>query len=68
MTLQGLEGSSDWMGGEDDPLTGFSWRGGSERETTGILMWSKPFMATLPESGEEVRGWGGGVEGVGWWW
>ena len=58
VTLQGLEGSSDWMGGEDDPLTGFSWRGGSERETTGILMWSKPFMATLPESGEEVRGWG----------
>uniref|UniRef100_A0A914ZS08 GB1/RHD3-type G domain-containing protein n=1 Tax=Parascaris univalens TaxID=6257 RepID=A0A914ZS08_PARUN len=27
-----------------DSLTGFSWRGGSERETSGIMIWSKPFM------------------------
>ncbi|VDK51652.1 unnamed protein product [Anisakis simplex] len=27
-----------------DALTGFSWRGGSERETSGIMMWSKPFI------------------------
>ncbi|WAR20182.1 ATLA2-like protein [Mya arenaria] len=32
---------------------GFSWRGGSERETTGILLWSEPFCITLP-SGEQV--------------
>ena len=57
-TLQGLEDSSNWMGGEDEPLTGFSWRGGSERETTGILMWSKPFITTLPGTEEEVRVWG----------
>ncbi|KAK0398085.1 hypothetical protein QR680_002421 [Steinernema hermaphroditum] len=25
-------------------LDGFSWRGGSERETTGILIWSEPFV------------------------
>ena len=42
------------MGGEDDQLTGFSWRSGSDRETTGILMWSKAFIATLPQTGEEV--------------
>ena len=42
------------MGEDDEPLTGFSWRGGVERNTTGILMWSEAFPATL-ESGEEVR-------------
>ena len=54
--LQGLEGNEDWMGGEDERLTGFSWRSGSDRETTGILMWSRPFIATLPGSEEEVSG------------
>ncbi len=52
------------MGDSEEPLVGFSWRSGSERETTGILMWSQPFLATLP-SGEEVgyivgEGGGGG--------
>ena len=51
---QGLEGSQDWMGDEEEPLVGFSWRGGFERDTTGILMWSQPFVTTLP-SGEEAR-------------
>ena len=51
---QGLESSPDWMGTEHVPLTGFSWRGGIDRETTGILMWSKPFVVTLPTTGEEV--------------
>lgn len=41
------------MGKDDEPLKGFSWRGGSERDTTGILMWSHIFPATLP-SGERV--------------
>lgn len=31
------------MGKSDEPLTGFSWRSGSKRETTGIWMWSKLF-------------------------
>lgn len=47
------------MGGEDEPLVGFSWRGGFERDTTGILMWSKPFITTL-RSGEQVSGEEGG--------
>ncbi|XP_015926746.1 atlastin-2 [Parasteatoda tepidariorum] len=47
------QGASDWLGNEDEPLKGFSWRGGSERDTTGILVWSKVFPLKL-ESGEEV--------------
>ncbi|CAH0400662.1 unnamed protein product [Chilo suppressalis] len=46
-------GGGDWLGSEDEPLEGFSWRGGSERDTTGILMWSEVFKATL-DSGEKV--------------
>lgn len=42
-----------WIGGDTEALEGFSWRGGSERDTTGILLWSKPYIKTLP-SGEEV--------------
>ncbi|CAH1397073.1 unnamed protein product [Nezara viridula] len=38
----------DWMGTEDEPLKGFSWRGGSERDTTGILIWSEVFITELP--------------------
>lgn len=33
-----------WIGSEDEPLTGFSWRAGSDRDTTGILMWSDIFL------------------------
>ncbi|KAG5673427.1 hypothetical protein PVAND_003475 [Polypedilum vanderplanki] len=38
---QNLDG---WLGKEDDALTGFSWRGGSDRVTTGIYMWSDIFL------------------------
>ncbi|XP_032521043.2 atlastin-like [Danaus plexippus] len=49
-----LHGSGvDWLGVEDEPLSGFSWRGGSERDTTGLLFWSQPFKATL-DNGEKV--------------
>ena len=43
-------GSEDWLGEEqnDVPLTGFHWRGGADRDTTGILMWSKVFEVKLP--------------------
>ncbi|KAF8773035.1 Atlastin like protein [Argiope bruennichi] len=47
------QGSPDWLGDEKQPLKGFSWRGGSERDTTGILIWNKVFPLTLP-SGEEL--------------
>lgn len=48
-------GSAGWLGQDDEPLTGFSWRGGSERETTGIWAWSKLFICEAPcPGGEEV--------------
>ena len=44
---------NSWLGAQDERLTGFPWKGGSERFTTGILMWSEPFIVKVP-SGEEV--------------
>jgi len=35
-------GTEDWINHEDE-LSGFHWRGGMERDTTGILMWSEVF-------------------------
>lgn len=46
-------GEDQWLANVDEPLTGFKWRGGADRETTGIMMWSEPFLRRLP-SGEEV--------------
>jgi len=51
--LQGDRQQDRWMGEESWQLHGFSWRGGCERETSGILMWSEPFFVKLP-SGEDV--------------
>lgn len=48
-----FQGATDWLGKDDEPLTGFSWRGGSERETTGIWAWNKLFICEIVE-GEEV--------------
>ncbi|XP_037025907.1 atlastin isoform X4 [Bradysia coprophila] len=44
---------NDWLGDENEPLSGFSWRGGSERDTTGILMWSDIFLHDYA-NGEKV--------------
>ncbi|XP_076852798.1 atlastin-2 isoform X1 [Brachyhypopomus gauderio] len=44
--------SSVWLGGDDEPLTGFTWRGGCERETTGILAWSEVFVVEKPDGSE----------------
>lgn len=44
---------TDWLGDESSPLHGFSWRGGSERDTTGILMWSDIFLHDYP-NGDKV--------------
>uniref|UniRef100_A0A665XFS3 Atlastin-3-like n=1 Tax=Echeneis naucrates TaxID=173247 RepID=A0A665XFS3_ECHNA len=47
------KGDENWLGQDDEPLTGFSWRGGSEPETTGIQLWSEVFL--VPKSdGTEV--------------
>ncbi|XP_066481514.1 atlastin-2 isoform X2 [Tiliqua scincoides] len=41
--------SSSWIGGNHEPLTGFTWRGGCERETTGIQIWSEVFVIPKPD-------------------
>ncbi|XP_061097066.1 atlastin-1 isoform X1 [Conger conger] len=43
------QASEGWLGEPDEPLTGFSWRGGSERETTGIQIWSEVFLVDKPD-------------------
>ncbi|XP_038816590.1 atlastin-2-like isoform X2 [Salvelinus namaycush] len=43
------EQSDSWVGVDDEPLTGFSWRGGCERETTGIQVWSQVFVVNKPD-------------------
>lgn len=43
------QASGPWIGGDEEPLTGFSWRGGCERETTGILAWSEVFVVEKPD-------------------
>ncbi|KAH8275761.1 hypothetical protein KR026_005146, partial [Drosophila bipectinata] len=45
--------ATDWLGDESKPLEGFSWRGGSERDTTGILMWSDVFLYDYP-NGDKI--------------
>ncbi|XP_042637476.1 atlastin-2 [Orycteropus afer afer] len=41
--------SRSWIGGHNEPLTGFTWRGGCERETTGIQVWSEVFVIDRPD-------------------
>ncbi|XP_051815448.1 atlastin-2-like isoform X3 [Acanthochromis polyacanthus] len=41
--------NESWIGGDDDPLEGFTWRGGCERETTGIQAWSEVFVVDKPD-------------------
>jgi atlastin len=36
--------NADWLGGPNEPLTGFSWKSGTKRDTTGILMWNDVFL------------------------
>ncbi|XP_062502605.1 atlastin-1-like [Corticium candelabrum] len=52
--LEAKESRSDWLGDSKETLEGFHWRGGSERDTTGILLWSKPFIVKHPVTDEEV--------------
>ncbi|XP_070490100.1 atlastin-like [Chironomus tepperi] len=36
----------NWMGHQNEKLSGFSWRSGAERDTTGIIFWSDVFFYT----------------------
>lgn len=33
---------------------GFAWRGGQERQTTGMWMWSEPFIRRVSRCSEEI--------------
>jgi atlastin len=39
-----LNNAANWMGGPNDPLSGFSWRSGVKRDTTGIILWDDVFL------------------------
>lgn len=39
-----MENAATWIGAPDEPLTGFSWKSGSKRHTTGIVIWSDVFL------------------------
>jgi atlastin len=45
--------AEDWLN-IDSKLEGFSWRGGDDRDTDGILIWPEPFILEN-KSGEEVK-------------
>ncbi|KAF1616967.1 UNVERIFIED_CONTAM: Atlastin-1, partial [Eudyptes robustus] len=49
---EGGNPENDWLETESS-LVGFSWRGGSERDTDGILWWSEPFLLKN-QDGEDV--------------
>jgi predicted secreted protein len=42
-----------WMGEPDEPLTGFSWKKGSIRNTNGLVIWSDVFLHTT-EFNEDI--------------
>lgn len=44
----------NWLGEDNEPLTGFSWKGGSDPDTTGIQIWNEVFTVKRPD-GKEVR-------------
>lgn len=35
---------SNWLGDPNESLKGFSWKGGSKSDTSGILIWSEVFL------------------------
>lgn len=49
-----MKNSEDWIGDQDEPLTGFSWKSGVSRDTTGIIFWSDIFLHTSKITGEKL--------------
>ena len=52
MNTMTLIKEGDWLR-EDDTIEGFEWSGGCEQVTSGIHIWSKPFIH-VKETGERV--------------
>ncbi|KAG5673111.1 hypothetical protein PVAND_003185 [Polypedilum vanderplanki] len=42
-----------WLGDENEPLTGFTWRSGVERVTKGLILWGDVFLYDPPK-GEKL--------------
>lgn len=53
VSLSSEDLDKNWLGDKNEELKGFSWRGGSKPETTGILVWDDPIIIKRP-NGEEV--------------
>ncbi|XP_070497770.1 atlastin-like [Chironomus tepperi] len=49
-----FEKNPNWMGDSNEPLTGFSWQAGSNRDTIGVVFWSDVFLHTIDISGEKI--------------
>lgn len=43
----------NWIGSSETPLQGFTWRSGTQRDTTGIIFWSDVFLYDKP-NGEKI--------------
>lgn len=43
----------EWIGGSNEALSGFSWKSGSDRHTTGIIIWSDVFLYDAP-NGDKI--------------
>lgn len=49
-----MEGNLNTSKQEGEGKASFAWRGGYERMTTGIWMWSEPFIIHSPTYGEDI--------------
>lgn len=49
MLNSNLVNAEDWLGDEDEPLTGFDWKSGTQRTTTGLILWSDVFLYDGPK-------------------
>ncbi|CAO1444187.1 unnamed protein product [Diamesa hyperborea] len=43
----------NWLGDENEPLTGFTWESGFKRHSTGLVFWSDVFLHEQP-NGEKI--------------
>lgn len=43
---------NSWMGESEEPLIGFSWRGGTKKDTLGISFWPDVFLYDCPHRGK----------------
>lgn len=47
---ENLINPDNWLGDDDEPLTGFDWKSGTQRVTTGLILWSDVFLYDGPKN------------------